>query len=142
MSKINGCDALLEEGERLVARIEQALNNLKETKRDLGYLTEQDKWQRVIDEGYLCRFRDGEYEAWSIAHLVETNGDMFLDSERVLWKCCEVLREKGIKQPYFQGDDIPDIGRIVVYYRGDILGEFEYDSEDVDWSQVVAYIEV
>jgi hypothetical protein len=108
--------------------------------------TEQDKWQRVIDEGYLCKFRDNIGDHWRLEYLVDTNGDKFLDDDGDVWDNCEVLREKGIKQPYFQGDDIPKFKDEGVLYHKDNSVTMFYDSEtyadDMDWSEVIAYIEV
>ena len=106
--------------------------------------TEQDKWQRVIDEGYLCKFRDNIGDHWRLEYLVDTNGDKFLDDDGDVWDNCEVLREKGIKQPYFQGDDIPTHWAVLVYFKNNhhlYRREVSY-LDNIDWSEVVAYIEV
>ena len=52
-----------------------------------------------------------------------------------------------IKQPYFQGDDIPETKKgavILVYYPWNtvVYGDENRDIEDIDWSEVIAYIEV
>ena len=132
---------LILEGEKAVEAIEQALNNLKETKRDLGYPTEQDKWQRVINEGYLCKFWDDDSKFPNKGTLItaDRRGGSWL-CENGKWHAnCEVLREKGVKQPYFQGDDIPEVATEIVVYLADGKTAF-YNPKD--WSNVVAYIEV
>jgi len=107
----------------------------------------EDKWQRVIDEGYLCKFWDND-----IYGKIDQSGiGRLIDSPSVgLWICdneaeyanCEVLREKGIKQPYFQGDDIPEIKSAhFVYFKGGFSCVCD-DYDSIDWSEVIAYIEV
>jgi hypothetical protein len=107
--------------------------------------TEQDKWQRVIDEGYLCKFWDEGHKTHYFSHLLEMD-DKFRDANGTSWYNCEVLREKGIKQPYFQGDNIPKFKDEGVLYHKDNSVTMFYDSETyadyTDWSEVIAYIEV
>ena len=60
---------------------------------------------------------------------------------------CEVLREKGIKQPYFQGDDVPDIDHkygFLIYFDSGYIKFITTRTElqFTDWSEVIAYIEV
>lgn len=110
----------------------------------------EDKWQRVIDEGYLCKFWDDGGDAFSVGklHKDSLGSNKFREDDvcKYWYDNCEVLRAKGIKQPYFQGDDIPEIdGKVVVYFKdGDIdIREVTPDGfHSVDWSEVVAYIEV
>ena len=109
----------------------------------------EDKWQRVIDEGYLCKFWDyGYYESTKIGYLDAGLGvagstlfDGFTTISGSTYDNCEVIREKGIKQPYFQEDDIPEIDGCVIIYNA--KGHHEYVNDDhIVWSEVVAYIEV
>jgi hypothetical protein len=128
-----------EQADRVVSYIE-TLGKSQDT------LKAEDKWQRVIDEGYLCKFRDNIGDHWRLEYLVDTNGDKFLDDDGDVWDNCEVLREKGIKQPYFQGDNIPKFKDEGVLYHKDNSVTMFYDSETyadyTDWSEVIAYIEV
>ena len=112
--------------------------------------TEQDKWQRVIDEGYLCKFWDDDGE-WKTLDYLIVSTSMLVENIRKAanghnYKHCEVLREKGIKQPYFQGDNIPKFKDEGVLYHKDNSVTMFYDSEtyadDIEWSEVIAYIEV
>ena len=126
-----------EQADRVVSYIE-TLGKSQDT------LKAEDKWQRVIDEGYLCKFRDNIGDHWRLEYLVDTNGDKFLDDDGDVWDNCEVLREKGIKQPYFQGDDIPTHWAVLVYFKNNhhlYRREVSY-LDNIDWSEVVAYIEV
>ena len=106
----------------------------------------EDKWQRVIDEGYLCKFwDDGYYEIAKIGYLevFGVAGSTLFDG--YFYDNFEVIREKGIKQPYFQGDDIPEIlEEAVIYFRDGSVAMClsDLDKRTVDWSEVVAYIEV
>ena len=101
----------------------------------------EDKWQRVIDEGCLCKFWDEGHKIHYFSRLLEMD-DKFRDANGTGWYNCEVLREKGIKQPYFQGDDIPKIdGDVVVYWKDGTHTYTSYCARG-DWSEVVAYIEV
>lgn len=107
----------------------------------------EDKWERIIDEGYLCKFWDyDEAEGFiDYLHSFQDKGFIRRDGE-ALWNYCEVLQEKGHKQPYFQGDDIPEIdGKVVVYFKNGEIDVREVTPDGfywVDWSEVVAYIEV
>ena len=130
-----------EQADRVVSYIE-TLGKSQDT------LKAEDKWQRVIDEGYLCKFWSGdEALSCSIDYLkrIDDIGVFFTESN-VRWYSCGVLREKGIKQPYFQGDDIPKFKDEGVLYHKDNSVTMFYDSEtyadDIDWSEVIAYIEV
>ena len=116
----------------------------------------EDKWQRVIDEGYLCKFWDeADFpQAYTFDYLIESGlglkEDIFLDIQDVLWDNCEVLREKGIKQPYFQGDDIPvlyehpsDRGLLIYFDSGYVKNvTLQITLSEINWSEVTAYIEV
>jgi len=110
----------------------------------------EDKWQRVIDEGYLCKLWDSNKEDFITSKITKDsfkNGHFIAvdDYHIAPWNNCEVLREKGIKQPYFQGDDIPEIlEEAVIYFRDGSVAMClsDLDKRTVDWSEVVAYIEV
>jgi len=112
--------------------------------------TEQDKWQRVIDEKYLCKFWTTNPEVNvipTIGYLARKELVGYVDGKGDRHDKCEVLREKGIKQPYFQGDDIPKFKDEGVLYHKDNSVTMFYDSETYaddkgDWSEVIAYIEV
>jgi hypothetical protein len=134
--------------------IDRIAGELKALRDDVEYTdipvevtstTEQDKWQRVIDEGYLCKFWD-ENIGWDGKR--ECIGRLLVHVSEGRWCCegnwydtCEVLREKGIKQPYFQGDDIPDCP-CYVYYADNGGAELLEYTDEINWSEVIAYIEV
>ena len=101
----------------------------------------EDKWQRVIDEEYYCKFWNDEcYESAEIGYL-EIFGVAYKRADGHFYDNCEVLREKGIKQPYFQGDKTPHITGAVIIYTAN--GQHEYVADGfVNWLDVVAYIEV
>jgi len=102
----------------------------------------EDKWQRVIDEGYLCKFWDYDEATGFIDYLHSFKDKGFIRKDgEALWNYCEVLREKGIKQPYFQEDDVPEIDEDLIVYYADGFN-LCYRSDSIDWSEVVAYIEV
>ena len=109
--------------------------------------TEQDKWQRVIDEKYLCKFWTTNPEVNvipTIGYLARKELVGYVDGKGDRHDKCEVLREKGIKQPYFQGDDIPTHWAVLVYFKNNhhlYRREVSY-LDNIDWSEVVAYIEV
>ena len=109
----------------------------------------EDKWQRVIDEKYLCKFWTTNPEVNvipTIGYLARKELVGYVDGKGDRHDKCEVLREKGIKQPYFQGDDIPKFKDEGVLYHKDNSVTMFYDSETyadyTDWSEVIAYIEV
>ena len=106
----------------------------------------EDKWQRVVDEGYLCKFWDSNTTNTNLSLLKSHNPHdsyPFLDDKAEMYTNCEVLRKQGYIQPYFQGDKIPEIdGQIVVYFKSGDVAMMYADELAWDWSQVVAYIEV
>ena len=105
----------------------------------------EDKWQRVIDEGYLCKFWDNKQPTSRVmGRLIDKDKVLFCHENGAGYQRCEVLREKGIKQPYFQGDDIPTHWAVLVYFKNNhhlYRREVSY-LDNIDWSEVVAYIEV
>ena len=107
----------------------------------------EDKWQRVIDEKYLCKFWTTNPEVNvipTIGYLARKELVGYVDGKGDRHDKCEVLREKGIKQPYFQGDDIPTHWAVLVYFKNNhhlYRREVSY-LDNIDWSEVVAYIEV
>ena len=117
----------------------------------------EDKWQRVKDEEYLCKFwnpesRPNDYDYGKLTEYAPAdaskypNNHPFTRDDKQWYKNYEVLREKGIKQPYFQSDDIPEIDGDAVLYLKDgttrmVIGSW-VSYTGIDWSEVVAYIEV
>ena len=108
----------------------------------------EDKWQRVIDEGYLCKFWDYVEEQYHVNILTKVFDSHVTQYPYTLnggvgYVNCEVLREKGIKQPYFQGDDINLTKPMVVYFDdGHIDFVYTHPCASLDLSKLVAYIEV
>jgi len=112
----------------------------------------EDKWQRVIDEGYLCRFWDKEEDmdtgitsfSRNIGYLVEAQIETgtFVDTQSRVWDNCEVYRKKKNLQPYFQGEDIPEIDSELLVYFKDGSFELRESADSGGWAGVIAFIEV
>ena len=141
-------DEFMKEGRALLCGVKSELNKLMAAKSEYE-LTEDDitknKWQRVIDEGFLCSFWNNGDVLKVTSILEHIRYDTLPNSHKAegvfSYNNCEVLREKGIKQPYFQGDDIPD-AELYCYFRDgsqrlNLMGVHPDEVEDV-----VAFIEV
>ena len=111
---------------------------------------EEDKWQRIKDEEYLCKFSGSHYgysDAIDILknyHPIQVAHRFEARETSAVYTNCEVLREKGHKQPFFQGDAIPEIdGAFITYYKDGLhhYSSGEYKSK-IKWKEVIAYIEI
>ena len=112
----------------------------------------EDKWQRVVNEGYLCRFWDKEEDmdtgitsfSRNIGYLVEAQIETgtFVDTQSRVWNNCEVYRKKKNLQPYFQGEDIPEIDSELLVYFKDGSFELRESADSGGWAGVIAFIEV
>ena len=141
-------DEFMKEGRALLCGVKSELNKLMAAKSEYE-LTEDDitknKWQRVIDEGFLCSFWNNGDVLKVTSILEHIRYDTLPNSHKAegvfSYNNCEVLRKKGIRQPYFQGDDIPD-AELYCYFRDgsqrlNLMGVHPDEMKDV-----VAFIEV
>jgi len=144
-------DEFMKEGRALLCGVKSELNKLMAAKSEYE-LTEDDitknKWQRVIDEGFLCSFWNNGDVLKVTSILEHIRYDTLPNSHKAegvfSYNNCEVLREKGIKQPYFQGDVVPDMDKSMLVYFNDESSDYYDKGEDfvIKWSNVIAFIDV
>jgi len=100
-------------------------------------MTEAD-WQRIIDENFLIRLDNGTYSPlhWKAPYELSFQPAYGYKMSKVP----DIVREKGIRQPHFQGHPHPE-GKVLVevYNRHNRTPERMY-ADKIDWGVVAEYI--
>jgi len=119
------------------ARESRALSTIKEILNPTPTMTTMttEDWQRVLDEGFYVR-TFGDYPKIKLLPPICAT----LDGEEVS-ETYEVAREKGLRQPHFQGHSHPEGKVLVEVYYDDNTQDRMY-ADDVVWNCVTEYIEL
>ena len=122
------------------------------SKNGLNTLSEAN-WQRVIDEGYYCRFSRADGIGFTRKLRAYNPEDIypFTSTEGMLYTCCEIVRKPNIIQPWFGGvfpEYLKD-KQLTVYYRSGTVfhhtiypyaDEFVFDDNSTSAYDVIAFI--